>query len=205
MEMFAQLIIEENIFLQTLPVASEHDQPSWHMDFGCKIPPHAPTFCVTILRQSKTEGTRLLGHVEIKIPGSMESNRGILQLELNKVNLDGPSLKFSAGFSVSELTDHEVSGLDLTGMPENTIASVNIRGLGNELQKMYEESRPTDALKIWVMHERILLAVNLPSNETRAQGLNILGCKGNLSSARERGRLAGESEVTQLTVLNTGF
>ncbi|KAF8193181.1 hypothetical protein K438DRAFT_1969669 [Mycena galopus ATCC 62051] len=30
-------------------------------------------------------------------------------------------------------------------------------------------------------------------------------CKGNLSSARERGRLAGESEVTQLTVLNTGF
>ncbi|KAF8140991.1 hypothetical protein K438DRAFT_1878941, partial [Mycena galopus ATCC 62051] len=30
-------------------------------------------------------------------------------------------------------------------------------------------------------------------------------CKGNLSSARERGRLAGESEATQLTVLNTGF
>ncbi|KAF8218377.1 hypothetical protein K438DRAFT_1953210 [Mycena galopus ATCC 62051] len=30
-------------------------------------------------------------------------------------------------------------------------------------------------------------------------------CKGNLSSARERGRLAGESEVTQLTVLDTGF
>ncbi|KAF8155070.1 hypothetical protein K438DRAFT_1777947 [Mycena galopus ATCC 62051] len=150
MEMFAQLIIEENIFLQTLPVASEHDQPSWHMDFGYLengvnltpsfSPPHAPTFCVTILRQSKTEGTRLLGHVEIKIPGSMESNRGILQLELNKVNLDGPSLKFSAGFSVSELTDHEVSGLDLTGMPENTskttFASVNIRGLGNELQKI---------------------------------------------------------------------
>ncbi|KAF8185798.1 hypothetical protein K438DRAFT_1973647 [Mycena galopus ATCC 62051] len=33
----------------------------------------------------------------------------------------------------------------------------------------------------------------------------VRSCKGNLSSVRERGRLAGESEVTQLTVLNTGF
>jgi hypothetical protein len=42
------------------------------------------------------------------------------QLQLNKVNLDGPSLKFSAGFSVSELPYKEVSGLDVIGMPEDT-------------------------------------------------------------------------------------
>ncbi|KAJ7199961.1 TPR-like protein [Mycena pura] len=37
MKMFAQLIIEENIFVQTLPVASEHDQMSWKLSFGCNI------------------------------------------------------------------------------------------------------------------------------------------------------------------------
>jgi hypothetical protein len=37
MKMFAQLIIEENIFLQTLPVASEHNQMSWKLCFGCNM------------------------------------------------------------------------------------------------------------------------------------------------------------------------
>jgi hypothetical protein len=96
---------------------------------------------VAVLRQSETEGTRLVGHVEkierSKVLGSVESNRCsgcnphslsiitehyniALQRELNKVNLDGPSLKFSADFSVSELPYQEVSGLDLIGMPETT-------------------------------------------------------------------------------------
>jgi hypothetical protein len=35
--MFAHLIIEENIFLQTLPVASEQDQRSWELEFGCTM------------------------------------------------------------------------------------------------------------------------------------------------------------------------
>jgi hypothetical protein len=43
-----------------------------------------------------------------------------LHLQLNKVNLDGPSLKFSAGFSVSKLPYPKVHGVDLIGMPENT-------------------------------------------------------------------------------------
>jgi hypothetical protein len=37
MKMFAQLIIGENIFQQTLPVASEHNQMSWKLGFGCNM------------------------------------------------------------------------------------------------------------------------------------------------------------------------
>ncbi|KAJ7476438.1 CHAT domain-containing protein [Mycena latifolia] len=122
MKMFAQLIIEENIFLQTLPVASENDQMNWKLGFGCNIPPHALSFSVAVLRQSETEGTRLVGYVEIgrgEVLESVESNRSF-QLQLTTVNPDGPSLKFSARFSVSNCPDQKVSGLDLIGMPENT-------------------------------------------------------------------------------------
>ncbi|KAF7363123.1 hypothetical protein MVEN_00664800 [Mycena venus] len=180
MKMFAQLIIEENIFKQTLQVTSEHDQPSWKLGFECNIPPHAPTFSVTILRQSETEGTRLLGYIEIgqgEVFGSVESNRCTLQLELNKVNPDGPSLKARAGFSVSELPYRDVSDLDVIGMPENTIGAVRSHEIRDELQKMYKDSKKTnfsmDALQPWVMHERILLC--LQSNDNRAEWLNMLG------------------------------
>jgi hypothetical protein len=88
---------------------------------------------VTILRQSETEGTRLLGYIKIgrdKILGSVDNPHCLrvitedynvaCRLELNKVNPDGPSLKFSARFSVSNFPDQKVSGLDLIGMPKNT-------------------------------------------------------------------------------------
>ncbi|KAJ7865997.1 CHAT domain-containing protein [Mycena olivaceomarginata] len=168
MKMFAQLIIEGNICLQTLSVAAGNDHMSWKLIFGCNIAPHAPTFSVAVLCQSETQGTRLLGYIEIG---------EAIQLELNKVNPDGPSLKFSGDFSVSELPYQEVSGLDLIGMPENTIASVKGQGIPSELQKTYEDSRKTqfsmDTLQLWVMHERILLCYQ--SNDDRAQLLNILG------------------------------
>ncbi|KAJ7248774.1 TPR-like protein [Mycena rebaudengoi] len=180
MKMFAQLIVEENIFLQTLPVASEDDQTSWKLGFGCNIPPHAPTFSVTILHQSETEGTRLLGHVEIgrgEVIGSVESNRCTLQLKFNTVNPDGPSLRFHAGFSVTELRSQDVSGLDLNHMQGDTSASVKSHGIRSELQKMYEDSwKPQfsmDSLQLWVMHERILLCYQ--SSNNRARCLNILG------------------------------
>jgi hypothetical protein len=48
------------------------------------------------------------------------------ELELNKVNPDGPSLKFNVGFSVSEVLQQEIPGLDLIDMPENTGEVVNI-------------------------------------------------------------------------------
>jgi hypothetical protein len=37
MKMSAQLIVEENIFLQTMPVASEHDEMSWNLTFECNM------------------------------------------------------------------------------------------------------------------------------------------------------------------------
>ncbi|KAF8160524.1 hypothetical protein K438DRAFT_1776360 [Mycena galopus ATCC 62051] len=131
MEMFAQLIIEGNIFLQTLPVAQEDDQMSWKLGFGCNMihrpsrllsPPHAPTFSIAVLRQSETEGTRLIGYIEIgrgKALESVESSKSF-QLQLNKVNPNGPSLNFCAGFSVSKLLNQQASGLDLIDMPEDT-------------------------------------------------------------------------------------
>ncbi len=99
-------------------------------------PPQASTFSVAILHESETEGTRLLGYIEIgrgEVLGSVESNRCsrcilralsiitedynlALQIEFNKVNLDGPALKFSAGFTVSELPYQEV----FISMAENT-------------------------------------------------------------------------------------
>jgi hypothetical protein len=94
---------------------------------------------VAVLCQSETEGTHLVGYVEIGQGEVLESVRlnscrcspltlstitedcnVAFQLQLNKVNLDSPSLKFSAGFSVSELPYQEVSSLDLGDMPENT-------------------------------------------------------------------------------------
>ncbi|KAJ6461801.1 CHAT domain-containing protein [Mycena sanguinolenta] len=180
LKMFAQFIIEENIFVQTLPVGSEQDPNSWKLEFGCNIPAHAPNFSVAVLRQSETEGKRLVGHVEIgrgEVLGSVESNRCTLQLQLNKVNSDGPSLNFRAGFSVSELPYQEVAGLDHMDMPENTIASVKDRGIASELQKMYKDSKKTefsmDALQLRVIHERILLCCQ--SNGKRARLLNVLG------------------------------
>ncbi|KAJ7481329.1 TPR-like protein [Mycena galericulata] len=180
MKMFAHLIIEENIFCQTLPVASEHNQMSWKLVFEYNIPPHAPTFSVAVLRQSKTEGTRLIGHVNIRRDEVLEvvkSGRAF-QIHLNKVNPDGPSLTFHAGFTVSELPYQEVvTSLDLIGMPENTIFTVKGQSIGSELRKMYEDSRKTefctDSLQLLMMHERVLLFCQ--SNDKRAQWLNILG------------------------------
>jgi hypothetical protein len=48
------------------------------------------------------------------------------ELELNKVNLDGPSLKLSVGSSVSEVLHQDIPGLDLADMLENTSAFSNI-------------------------------------------------------------------------------
>ncbi|KAJ7290684.1 TPR-like protein [Mycena rebaudengoi] len=180
MKMFAQLIIEEKIVLQTLPVASEHNQMRWNLIFGCSISSYDVRFSVAILRQSESEGTRLLGYVKIgrgEVLGSVELNSGTLQLKLRKLNPDAPSLKLNAGFSVSGLSNQEVLGLDLIGMPDNTITSVKKHGIRRKLQEMYENSKKPqfsmDVPELLVMHERILLCCQ--SNENRAQWLNVLG------------------------------
>ncbi|KAJ7231539.1 TPR-like protein [Mycena rebaudengoi] len=158
MKMSAQIIVDENIFLQTMPVASEHDEMNWKLGLGC-------TMCSLLAPSIITEDY----HIAIK-------------LKLNKVNPDGPSLEINAGFSVSELPYPGISGLALIGMPDNKselspVTSVKARGIRNELQQMQEDSRKPqfsmDAPQLWVMHERILLSY--PSNYNRAQCLNILG------------------------------
>jgi hypothetical protein len=37
MKMSAQLAVDENIFLQTVPVASEHNGMSWKLGLGCTM------------------------------------------------------------------------------------------------------------------------------------------------------------------------
>ncbi|KAK6984236.1 CHAT domain-containing protein [Favolaschia claudopus] len=64
-KMFAQLIIEEHIWLQTLAVEPEPNGKTWKLRVECKIPVQACTFQVTFLRHSEIEGTRLIGYTTI--------------------------------------------------------------------------------------------------------------------------------------------
>jgi hypothetical protein len=59
----------------------------------------------------------------------------------------------------------------------STVTSAKGRGIKEELQKMYNDSRMTrfsmEVPQLWVMHERILFCYQ--SNHDRARCLNILG------------------------------
>ncbi|KAJ7466381.1 TPR-like protein [Mycena latifolia] len=174
MQLFAQLIIDGNIFLQTVPVDSEASESSWKLDFGCNIPTYTPVFVVAILRHSQTVCTRLLGSVEIgrgEVLGLVEANRPF-KIMLNKVNLDGPLLEVSAGFSFSEGSATPLYGFDVNEIGGNRITSVRKHGIPDDLRSMKNQG-PMDPLELWVMHERLLLVAQ--SNETRARCLNILG------------------------------
>ena len=92
-------------------------------------PIYALYFSISILRVSVSGGTRLLGKVEAsrgEILELVEQKQGMdyiklvasedyadecymagLSLDIDKVNNDGPSLKLSAGFSVSLSTQHD--------------------------------------------------------------------------------------------------
>jgi hypothetical protein len=61
-----------------------------------------------------------VGAVSLNLSTITEDYNVAFQLKLNKVNPDGPPLKFSASFSVAELPYQEVSCLDLIGMADNT-------------------------------------------------------------------------------------
>jgi len=63
-EIVAQLIIDDNIFLQTVPVKKITSRPSWKLKVGCKIPIYALHFSIAIIRVSVSGGTHLLGKVE---------------------------------------------------------------------------------------------------------------------------------------------
>ncbi|KAJ7452593.1 TPR-like protein [Mycena latifolia] len=167
MQMFAHLIINHHIFLQTVRVNSEATQSSWELDFGCKIPPYVPVL-VAILRHSKTAGTRLLGSVEIgrHVIGLVEVNHS-LKIMVNQVNPDGPLLELNVDFAASE-----GSPMLLSLFNENQITSVKNWGIIDDLQSMNIQG-PVDLLELWTMYERLLLLSH--SNRIRARCLNIFG------------------------------
>ncbi|KAJ7436030.1 TPR-like protein [Mycena latifolia] len=196
MQMFAHLILDGNIFLQTVAVGSEESQNSWKLNFGCNIPSHASTFSVAILRQSKTGVIRLLGFVDIvkgEVIHAVELNqRGVLHYQLNKVNPDGPSLKFSVDFSVSDVPATESSGFNMIDTPDNqsdisgkhvvlfselpTVTSLQSPQMADDLQRMHDAMDAgaiVDFRQLWVMHERILLLPHHHNN--RARFHNVLG------------------------------
>ncbi|KAJ7466022.1 TPR-like protein [Mycena latifolia] len=179
MQMFAQLILEGNIFLQTVPMDSEESRNSWKLDVECNIPSHMPTFSVAILRQCKTGGKRLLGSVDIgkgEVIKAMESNQRGFHLELNKVNPDGPSLEFSGGFSVSDAATTAILRFNVLDTLDTHITSLQSPGILDDLRRIRDgmSSQPiVDPLQLSVMHERILL---LPYRQSkRARFLKILG------------------------------
>jgi len=107
-EIVAQLIIDDSIFLQTVPVKKSTNWELWKLKLGCEIPTYALYFSIAIIRVSLSGGTRLLGKVEASRGGILalvEQNQ-IFSLDLDKVNDDGPSLNIRAGFSVSLSTPH---------------------------------------------------------------------------------------------------
>ncbi|KAJ6548834.1 hypothetical protein B0H19DRAFT_1074643 [Mycena capillaripes] len=177
MQMFAQLIIDKDIFLQTVSVDAEFSQKSWKLQPECKIPEHSNTFLLAILRHSKTQGTRLLGYTEVTRDEAIVSgeDKTPLCLDVVKVNHDGPLLKLSANISVVESPVTKSSnGIHPFENEANSVRS-DFRTTEAYLKQMGENSDrkpPPDALELWVMHERILF---LPSSTQRAKLLAHLG------------------------------
>ncbi|KAF8172624.1 hypothetical protein K438DRAFT_1981470 [Mycena galopus ATCC 62051] len=64
MQIFAQVIVKKHIILQTM--SADPDPISWELKLDSKIPDHAAAFLLAVMRHSKTQGTRLLGYLEIQ-------------------------------------------------------------------------------------------------------------------------------------------
>ncbi|KAF7328193.1 hypothetical protein MVEN_02577000 [Mycena venus] len=120
MQMFAQIIINQRIFLQTLLVDSQPSKDCWKLKPDCKIPEHAITFLVAIMCHSKTQGTRLIGFVEVGKAQALLSwdQKNSLYLNLSKVNPDGPSLTLEANVSACQSFTMPLNkSIDIPGEP----------------------------------------------------------------------------------------
>ncbi|KAJ7454490.1 TPR-like protein [Mycena latifolia] len=176
MQMSAQLIINENIFLQTVPVERHESQNDCKLDFGCHLSTHVPSFTIAILRHSKTAGTRLLGSIKIRTHEILEfgESKSSSRHFLNNVNPDGPQLEFSATFSVSEPA--HPSSLKVIEFLDHKITSVKSREIQSDLRGMYDTMKsqmPIDSVELLGMYERILFLPH--SDRNTALWLNILG------------------------------
>ncbi|KAJ7508271.1 hypothetical protein B0H11DRAFT_2270663 [Mycena galericulata] len=176
MSLFAQLIIDGNQVLQTIPAKRDELQDSWNLIFECNVPLRVLTFAIAIMRQSRYRGIRLLGFVEIQREDVLISTgESGLRRQLEKVNLDGASLDFLARFSLSETSTTTTEAFNSFDVTDG--AKIQIRNLDGEiitalLHKMFEADCRMDALDFWLMHEKILLT---DANEHRAKSLNFLG------------------------------
>ncbi|KAJ7189599.1 TPR-like protein [Mycena pura] len=176
MQMFSQFIINEKIILQAVPVNSEGDQNLWEMRVEYKIPVHIHTLLVAIMRHSKTQGTRLLGSIKLErgqLLASMKQKSSGFSLGLVKVNNDGPSLEFSARFSISKSPTMSSKHPHEAHVAGNDTNSLNSRLITTRLMQMYRNQIPIDSLELLTMHEGILLLSNQP--EDRVQLLYMVG------------------------------
>ncbi|KAJ7108254.1 hypothetical protein C8R44DRAFT_857772 [Mycena epipterygia] len=193
MQMVAQLIIDDIIVQQTMPVDAENIQgsSSWTMKFDCDIPPHVLTFLVAILRKGPVP--RLLGSIEISqgdVRSSREQGKRVssvnivkklslmstiaLSLPLVKVNLDGPELHMTAVFNSISLGS-EPLGVDGNVIP---IGSVNNNIISAGLMQMHDDTNSEIRLSsqdLWLMHERILLLPTANSHRGDPSSLQDLG------------------------------
>ncbi|KAJ7495367.1 hypothetical protein FB451DRAFT_1213937 [Mycena latifolia] len=106
MQLSAQLIVDGHIFLQMMPVVTEPSD-CWKLVVNCRVPHHAHTFLLAIMRHSRTRGNRLLGSIVIGrdvVLLSIKRTAVGFCSKLAKVNPDGPCLELWAQFSVSEST-----------------------------------------------------------------------------------------------------
>ncbi|KAJ7770283.1 CHAT domain-containing protein [Mycena maculata] len=177
--MFSQLIVEQNIFLQTVPADSDASQNSWKLEFACKVPQHARAFVIAIMRLTKSRGTRILGYIEIGRNEALICGEGktALHLELMKVNLDGPALELEAVLSAVELSTpnmNDICGFNYN-IPENQVSSLGTQTTQHLLQMFHHttEGIQVDFLELWVMHEAILLQET--ADPDRGRLLIVLG------------------------------
>ncbi|KAF7336913.1 hypothetical protein MVEN_02127600 [Mycena venus] len=170
-QMFAQVIVNKYIFLQTMLANTEPSRDSWKLKPDCKIPEHAPSFLVAILRYSKTKGIRLVGYIRVKREEAMMSGEQNISLclDLMKVNIDGPSLKLTANVSVHQSPTAVQN--NVMHIPGNQIISSNnnsqLLRIATQLEQVTEDIKEgslPDSLELWVMHEQILF---LPTTSDR--------------------------------------
>ncbi|KAF7334983.1 hypothetical protein MVEN_02248400 [Mycena venus] len=173
-QIFGQLIVDRQIIQQTVPVDPEPSQDSWKLDSGFKIPGRGLGFTVAIMRHSQTRGTRLLGYFEAKHGFIFGPNKTSLDLDLTKVNSDGPLLKLIATVESSPPMEQHIA----TNNPKNKTNSIKshlqtiLAGLEQIEGKLEREIRPTPE-ELWTLHTNILF---LPAtNARRGRLLHLCG------------------------------
>ncbi|KAJ7767931.1 CHAT domain-containing protein [Mycena maculata] len=176
MKMSVQLIVNGHIFLEAVPVDTEPSRNHWKLKIDCKIPQHALSVLIAVMRHSESEGIRLVGWIEVRRGQALISARENtpFHLEIVKVNQDGPSLELSAGFTVSKSFSADIYNIDTLDILDNQIGH-DSQIILNRLMWMFHHTSAAnrlDRLEFWVMHERILF---LAPQKSRAMFLSLLG------------------------------